>query len=319
MIAEPVVSIIIVSFNVKDLLRECLKSLRHESIPFEVFVVDNASQDGTLTMLKTEFGDWSALIIIANDENFGFAKANNQAIPRCLGKYILFLNPDTIVKPGAITALANYLDTHPDVGVVGPRVTYEDGSLQLSCGTRPTLLGTIFDSFQLYKLSPRIFGRNRYGEWDHHSQQRDVGWVSGACLMIRKDLAVLLGGFDENFFFTAEDVDLCYRVLQKGYRVVYYPNAEIIHLEAQSSHKVRPMILLKAYQSKLYFYRKHRGKSSAIVLRGIFSLSSLAKAAFAGVACLIKPKEYCSIFRAHFGAMFKVWTLPIPKPPAGSS
>lgn len=314
---KPVVSIIIVSFNVKNLLRDCLNSLHQVTVPFEVFVVDNASKDDTLAMLKTEFQSWSALTVIANNENKGFAGANNQAIPKCSGKYILFLNPDTIVKPRAISALTNYLDTHPDVGVVGPRITYGDGSLQFSCGTKPTLLGTIFDSFKLYKLSPRIFGRNRYREWDYN-QIRDVGWVSGACLMIRKDLAVSLGGFDENFFFYNEDVDLCIRAHNRGYRAVYYPNAMIIHLKGQSSRKVRAMILLKGYQSKLYFYRKHRGQFSVAILKGVFSLSSFAKAVFACIAALINSQEYCPIFRAHFIAVFKVWVLSVPKPPAGS-
>jgi len=310
---NPIVSVIIVSFNVKELLRQCLNSLRKEQTLMEIFVVDNASQDGTIEMLKSEFSDWRALNIITNEVNIGFSRANNQAISKCSGRYILFLNPDTIILPGAITALVEYLETHIDVGIVGPRLIYSDGSLQLSCGTRPYLLGTIFDSFMLYKLSPRLFGRNRYMEWEHN-EERDVGWVSGACLMIRKELALSLKGFDENFFFTGEDVDLCLRVWQRGYRVVYYPKVAIIHLEGQSSRKNRTQIILKAYQSKLYFYRKYKGKLTVIFLRGVFFLSSLVKTIFACIIGSVKPDPYCSIFRAHLNAIFKIWVLNIPQP-----
>jgi GT2 family glycosyltransferase len=314
--SKPVISVIVVSFNTKDVLRECLNSLRKVTIPLEIFIVDNTSQDGTLEMLKGEFAGWSALSIIYNDKNVGFTRASNQPISACAGRYILFLNPDTIIRPGGIATMAAYLDSHEDVGVVGPKLVYEDSSLQASCGPVWSLLHTILWHMLPYKFAEFVFVRCRYEAWARQGP-RDVGWVLGACLMIRRILALELGGFDENFFLSAQDAaDLCIRVLQKGYRIVYYPNVEIIHLGGMSykdtNADARALALLRVYQGHLYYHKKHHGAISAIILRVMFFLLALAKGMIAGVlASSGRSERYRIVFRTHLAAARRMFTLPI--------
>jgi GT2 family glycosyltransferase len=309
----PKVSIIIVSYNIKGLLEECLNNLlsTDNSFPLEIIVVDNASIDGTIDMLSQKIS--SKVKTILNKDNLGFAKACNQGAKLSLGEQFLFLNPDTIARSEQIQKISEYLDMHPDVGVLGPKILYPDGSLQLTCGQVPRLRWTIFEALRLSRISSKLFGGYRYMSWGHDTT-REVGWVSGACLIIGRELFYNVGGFDENFFLYGEDADLCLRVGWKGFKVVYWPEVCIIHLEGQSSRKVRAKALIMGYGSILYYFRKHHGRIQCATLRAIFIISSVLTVMGALTAALLnRNREYVGIARAHLMAAVQLFSLQIPR------
>lgn len=204
-------SIIILNWNTRDLLEKCLRSLEcpQPAITFEVIVVDNASEDDSRDMVAREFPQFQ---LVFNKKNLGFGAGNNVAIPQSQGRYVLFLNSDTIVMDGALTALVRFGDAHPDIGVIGPKLLNGDGSLQYSCRRFPNLAAGFFRNTPL----GRLFPNNRFAsdylmqDWDH-ATPRDVDWVSGAALMIRREVLDVIGGFDEEYYMYCEDVDLCRR------------------------------------------------------------------------------------------------------------
>jgi GT2 family glycosyltransferase len=307
------VSLIIVSFNVKELLKECLDNLfsKDISFPLEIIVVDNASTDGTVEMLTRDIS--SKVKKIFNKNNFGFARACNQGAKLSSGGQYLFLNPDTIVRPEQIQKLSEYLSMHPDVGILGPRILNKDGSLQLTCGPIPSPRGTMFEALRLSRISSKLFGGYQYMSWAHDTP-RKVGWVSGACLLIGRELFHEEGGFDENFLLYAEDVDLCIRIGRQGFKVLYWPEVCIIHLGAQSSRKVRSQALVMGYQSKLYYLQKHHGRIQCVGLRAIFILSSILTVIAALTAALLnRNNEYIGIARAHLMAAVQLLSLQIPR------
>jgi GT2 family glycosyltransferase len=226
---------------------------------------------------------------------------------------LLFLNPDTIVPPSQIQRLSKFLDMHPDIGILGPKILYPDGSLQLTCGQVPSLKWSAFEALRLPGISPRLFGDYQYILWPH-DVTREVGWVSGACLMIRKELFIILRGFDENFLFYAEDTDICVRAGWQGFKVVYWPEVYIIHFGGQSSKKLRAQSLIMGYCSKLYYFHKHHGGMQCASLRFIFIFSSLLTVIPAFIAALLKQNSECvDIARAHLVAAVKLLWLQIPR------
>ncbi|MGC8781289.1 MAG: glycosyltransferase family 2 protein, partial [Anaerolineae bacterium] len=257
--STPDLSVIIVSWNVRDLLRECLKSVvsdqssiatqpQHDvsQLTIEVIVVDNASTDGSAAMVAAEFPQ---VRLIANAENRGFSGGNNQGIALARGRYILFLNPDTVVLADALRKMAAYLDAHDDVGVVGPQLRYGDGRLQSSCRRFPTLWSALFESTPLAWHWPDNPWARRYRMEDLIStippalpENEDAGievdWLVGAALMTRRTVLEQVGGFDEGYFMYSEELDWCRRVKGAGWRIVYLPAAQIIHYEGKSSEQV---------------------------------------------------------------------------------
>ena len=308
------VSVVIVSFNCKPDLKECLNSLQDQNEDIEVIIVDNNSHDGTREMLENDFKDWSSLKTIYNNFNNGFSNANNQAIPVCEGNYILFLNPDCIVKPDTISTMVSYLDSHPDVGVISPKIVYENKSLQMSFGKFPDLtymaIAYLLPTYKRLRIP--IILRYLNAEWALH-QEKEVDWVSAACMMIPKTLALQLGGFDSNIFVSfADSPELCRRVKGEGFKVIYFPQIEITHKQGKSlTDQIRPQILLYAYQGYLYYFKKYKGFFSTIVVRGIYFLASLEKSIVTGLLSLFKPRQYLAIFKAHLNATLRIWFLPI--------
>lgn len=309
----PEVSVIIVSYNVKNELRDCLASLEAESVSKEIFVVDNDSTDGTSLMLEGDFGHCTSLAVICNDANMGFAKASNQAIPLCSGRYVLLLNPDTIVQKGALRKMADHLREHESVGIVAPRLIREDGSTQVSCDTHWGFLRTLIWRVLPWRLADRLYKRRlkRFeGEGGRH-----VTWVLGAAMMIRASVLKKLRGLDENYFLAADDsADLCQRCLEEGYTVTYYSDAVVVHLGGRSTVDVWSFGLMKAYEGHLYYCRKHYGPAPALLMRVVLFLASLAKAAVTGVAVLVGRKGMRKTFAAHWFASRKVLFMSIPRP-----
>ena len=270
----PKLSIVIVSYFVRQEVEDCLNELKKSDLPLEVFVVDNASTDGTYEMLVEQYGDWPALRSIRSPENVGLARANNIPLDQLSGEYTLILNPDTIPTPKVLRQLATYLDEHPDVGVVGPKSLYADGTPHSSFHTRWTLLH-IF----LWSTVPRSWTSWWYDR-PARLRERDVLFVSGACLLIRTSTFKQIGGYDDAYFLAVEDAaDLCRRAAATGLRVVYYPDAEIIHYGARSSENagVKPFSLLKAREGHLHYARKWYGTGGEALVYSWLQLTSIVK------------------------------------------
>lgn len=254
------VSTIIVNWNTKDILRNCLDSIYTQaanSVEFEVIVVDNASNDDSVQMVEKEFPQ---VLLIQNPENRGFAAANNQGARVSKGRYVLLLNPDTIVLDNAIAKVVSFADMRKDIAVVGCRVLNIDHTLQPTCFMYPSILNMLLSSCYLYKLFPksRFFGRERMSWWDR-SDVREVDVVTGCFLLVRREAMDRVGLLDERFFIYGEETDWCYRFKKAGYKVVYMPFAEIIHLGGESTKQVATRMMLLNKGSKLLFIRKHKG------------------------------------------------------------
>lgn len=258
-------SIVIVSWNVRDLLRRCLASIAPTGISCEIFVVDNASSDGSPGMVEAQF---PAVHLIANDDNCGFTAANNQGLRRCQGRYSLLLNPDTEVVGCALEEMVRYMDQHPGVGALGPQLLYPDGSRQSSRRRFPTFATTLVEStiVQEWWTDNRLLRRYYMSDTDDDAIQA-VDWVVGACLLVRRQVVDQVGGLDEGFFMYSEELDWCRRIKDEGWEVVYYPPARIIHHEGKSSEQVVPARHIHFQSSKVRYVRKHHGPLQAELLR----------------------------------------------------
>lgn len=252
------VSIVIVSWNTCDILGDCLQSIyaNTRDVEFEVIVIDNASSDSSVDMVKSEFPQ---VILLENRENRGFAAANNQGIAVTEGRYVLLLNSDTVVLDGAIDKVVAFADTYPKAGITGCRVLNEDKTLQLSCFMFPSVLNMALWVSYLFKVFPRsrFFGRDRMTWWDG-DDVREVDVLTGCFMLVRREAMEQVGPMDEQFFMYFEETDWCYRFKQAGWKVMFTPNAEIVHLGGASSKKVRTGMVNQWRRSMLLYYKKHK-------------------------------------------------------------
>ena len=253
------VSIVIVNWNARDLVRPCLDSIYRQThgVSFEVIVMDNLSSDGSVEMLRDEFPN---VKLIASDVNRGFAGGNNAGMAVSTGRYLLLLNPDTIVRGDAITHMVRFAEAHPEAGVVGPRVLNSDGTLQRSCFLFPSVLNLFLSTFWLYKLFPKnkFFGRETLS-WCAMETERSVDVVSGCCMLVKREAYTQVGGMDEAYFMYFEETDWCYRMHEAGWKVVYTPSAQITHLGGACTERVKAEMMAQHAASLLLFFRKHRG------------------------------------------------------------
>jgi hypothetical protein len=258
-------SIVIVSWNVRDLLRQCLDSLAAQQSPaVEVIVVDNGSTDGSVEMARAEF---PAVALIANADNRGFPAANNQGIRAANGRYVLLLNPDTQVAADALAALVVFADAHPDVGVVGPQLLNPDGSVQSSRRRFPTLATALFESTWLQPYAPRRLLDHYYVRDRPDDLQQGVDWVDGAALMARRTAIDQVGLLDEGFFMYSEELDWCRRFRAAGWRVTYEPAARIVHHRGKSSEQAVAARHIHFQTSKVRYFRKYHRPLAAGLLR----------------------------------------------------
>lgn len=269
-------SIIIVNWKVRDLLRECLLSvfknieLGHDR--YEVVVVDNDSGDNSAAMVASEFPE---VTLIANRDNVGFGAANNQAMAYCHGEWILLLNPDTLVPPGAIDRMLKKIQASPRVAVLGCRLENGDGSLQKwTGGAFPTFWNLVTHYFFLDRLLPAAWRpAPLYLDRDLR-EDAQVGWVSGACMLLRRS-AVGEEIFNPHFFMYGEDMELCYRMREAGHHVVYTPAASIVHFQGESMKQQQGEIMLSSLKGPRQFYlmahgRKHIHLFDRVTLSGFF-------------------------------------------------
>jgi len=247
-------------------------SNQHPVPGVEIIVVDNASGDGSVEMVRTEF---PGVHLIANVDNRGFPAANNQGIAIAGGRYILILNPDTEVVGETLATMLAFADAHPDVGVVGPQLLNPDGSVQSSRRRFPALLIAFFESTWLQPCAPRRLLERYYVLDRPDDVVQDVDWVTGAALMARREAVEQVGPLDEEFFMYSEELDWCRRFREVGWRVVYLPAAQIVHHEGKSSEQVVPARHIHFQTSKVHYFYKYQGPLIAEALR-LFLLGNYA-------------------------------------------
>jgi hypothetical protein len=299
-------SIIIVSWNTRDLLEACLASVfaHPPEAAFEVWVVDNDSEDDSVAMARAQFPQ---VKLIENEENVGFAQANNQAMAQCQGEYVLLLNPDTEVKPGALTALTAFLDENPAAGAAGSRLLNPDGTLQPSCHPAPTLSRELWRLFHLDAIRP--YGRYNMHTWDT-SQPREVDVLQGAALALRKNILDEIGYLDADYFMFSEEVDLCWRIQRAGWSLHWVPASRVVHYGGQSTQQVAEKMFLQLYLGKLKYFRKHYGPGAGIVYKMILLLASVARLLATPLAFFQKPAQRERNFLlAHYYQRL-LWALP---------
>jgi N-acetylglucosaminyl-diphospho-decaprenol L-rhamnosyltransferase len=279
---KPTLSIVIVSWNVWDLLRACLHAIESNSTPtddlhlrqfgpgqdrvtLEVIVVDNASDDATPDLVPSRF-PW--VRFVAGQENLGFTRGCNRGYAASTGRLVYFLNPDTVPADGSLWQLTAAIQGDESIGVVGPQLRYPDGSRQSSRRHFPTPLTGFFESTWLGRLWPG-------NPWSRHyhlagwpaSFRQDVDWLTGAALLVRREALEEVGPFDENFFMYSEELDLCRRIATAGWRIVYVPEAVVVHYEGRSSGQVVAARHIHFNASKVLYYRKYFGPRWAELLR----------------------------------------------------
>ena len=295
-------SVVIVSWNVRDLLRHCLQSviigaqLGPEEDAFrigdwevEILVVDNASTDGSAEMVRDEFPQ---IHLLANNENRGFTAANNQGLALSRGRYLLLLNPDTEVVGDALTRMLCYAEANKEVGALGPRLLNPDGSTQSSRRRFPTLATALVEStvVQEWWQDNRILRQYYMADTADDAIQR-VDWVVGACLMVRRQAFEQVGGLDEGYFMYSEELDWCRRIKAAGWDIAYLPTAAIIHHEGKSSEQVVPARHIYFQSSKVRYFRKHHGAFQAEALRWFLLLTYAYQVAREALKWLIGHKR----------------------------
>jgi len=282
-------SIVILNWNVRELLDGCLASLRSDHYALEIIVVDNASRDDSVAMVRAKYPQAT---VIANAENRGFTGGNNQGIAASHGRYVLVLNPDTLVLGDALDRMVAYLDDHPDVGALGPQLLNPDRSIQSSRRRFPTLTSAFFESTWLQGLAPKRILTHYYMDDITPDHAHEVDWLNGACTIFRREVFDRVGVYDaQNFFMYSEELDLCRRVKEAGWKIVYLPEAQVIHYVGQSSDQAVAPRHIYFQTSKVRYFRKWHGSLQANLLRVFLLGSYLWQMGLEGVKGLIGSKR----------------------------
>lgn len=268
----PDLSIVIVSWNVRDLLAACLDSIRANTgqLAIEVIVVESGSSDDSLSMLQTGY-PW--VRVLPQTRNVGFTVGNNIGLAAATGHLLMLLNPDTEIIGNALLQMTAYLNTHPAIGVVGPRTLNSDGTTQSTKRRFPTLLTAVFESTWLQPFAPRHVLDRFYAADISDEATADVDWMQGSALMFRREVYEQIGGLDEHFVMFSEEVDFCKRIKDAGWRAVYLGGARIVHHGGKSTEQAGTRKQIYFQQSKLRYFRKHHGPFFAALLRLFLMLS----------------------------------------------
>jgi GT2 family glycosyltransferase len=244
-------AVVVVTYRSIETIEACLRSVQAEGEPAEVVVVDNASDDGTAALVRERFPE---VTLLENRTNEGFGRAANRGWRETTAPYVVILNPDTELRPGAARALLDFAAAHPRAGLVGPRVLNADGTLQHSCFRFPSLRMVVTGFFGLIPLDSPANGRYRVEEYDH---PHEVEHLLGACLLVRRAAAEQVGLMDERFYMYFEETDLCYRMRAAGWQNWYTPAATVVHRGAHSTSREPERMSAEFYRSQARFYRKH--------------------------------------------------------------
>ena len=288
-------SIVIVSYNVRELLAQCLESVNNQQstvnsknlatddwrLTTEIFVVDNASRDDSAAMVREKFPQVN---LIANAENRGFAAANNQAFVESRGRYVMMLNPDTQVKPGALETLVQFMDAHPRAGACGGRLFYGDGSLQHSAFRFPSLAQIFLDFFPVnWRLTDSRLNGRYPRAWYARGEPFQVDHPLGADFLVRRAVADQVGWLDPEFFIYCEEIDWAIRIKRAGWQIWCVPRAEIVHHEAQSTRQFRDAMFIELWHARNRLFEKHYARAfrfcaRQIVRAGLWNQSRKARA-----------------------------------------
>lgn len=304
-------SICIVNWNSRDVLQHCLKSIYDfsDDIVIEIIVVDNNSSDNSCQMIENNY---SKVVLIKNDKNIGFGKANNIALTKCRGEYILILNPDIIIRQNSLKEMMDFLYSNSSIGCIGCKLLNLDGSIE--------------DSYYTYfptpssELKERLL-INRFIKKDNRNIAFEkkpirVSWIVGACMMFQKEVLILMGGFDEQYFMYSEDADLCFRLIKNDYQIFYLPYIEMLHYKAYSSDRQSKSYFSTVLQkeSRYRFMHKNYGFMKAILYRLICFASGLVRLcilslllSFSTLFFRVKKKDFMFLFVRYLRVM--LWSL----------
>lgn len=289
------VAVCIVSWNTRDLLRTCLKSLFEHTrgVRFEVIVVDNASCDGSPEMVARDF---PAVRLVCNRENAGFACGCNQAMTLAGGRYFLLFNSDAWIEDDVLSALVSFMDKQPDVGAGGCTLRYPDGRLQPSCGWFPTVTSTLFNG-----LSPRALFHKVARNQEHfpspflpyklHAFENDIDWIVGACIIARRETVRQVGLMDESIFMFGEEWEWCMRIKAHAWRIAYTPIVQVVHVGSGSWTMSDASRVYAILASEYYIFRKHHGALYAWLFKTATFLNALAKALAWNVFLIVRPAK----------------------------
>ncbi|NWF94045.1 MAG: glycosyltransferase family 2 protein [Syntrophaceae bacterium] len=275
-------SVIIVNWNTKEFLLQCLESV-HQSVRekgMEVFVVDNGSTDGSVAAVRERFPE---VKLIENRTNLGFARANNQALRLSKGRYVLLLNPDAKVKPGAIDRLTSFMDAHPEAGAAGGQLLNPDGSKQNSIANFPSLATELLNKSLLRWLFPSKYP----GKEQDYTEPIEVDSVIGACMMVRRDTMEQVGLLDEDYFLFLEETDWCYRMKRAGWRIYHLPQAEVYHFQGKGAEIEKRRARVEYFRSRYHFFKKNRGSLQWLILVVGSVKRLLAELLLTAVGCLL--------------------------------
>jgi hypothetical protein len=286
-------SIIIVNYNTRDLLRNCLRSVysSQSDFQYEVIVVDNCSPDDSVEMVRQEFPQAK---LIASEINGGYAYANNLGLRQAQGQHALLLNPDTVLPPAALQDMMAFMEEHPDAGVAGPKLVLADGSLDLACRRSFPTLDIAF--YRLVGLSKRYPNSPRYNRYNlgylDPDQVAEVDSVVGAFMWIRRDALDQAGLLDERYFMYAEDIDLCYRIkVEHGWKVYYNPAVVVTHYKAQSTRRRFAPMTIEFYRAMWLFHKKHFAQRTFFLLNWATALGLAGLCSLALTVNFLRPPE----------------------------
>lgn len=281
---RPKVSVVVVNWNTKSLLKNCLKSVIFGTkISHEVIVVDNGSTDGSAAMVKKSY---PKVVLVLTHKNLGMGTGNNRGLARARGEYLMVLNTDTVVPRRAIDRLVRWLEGHPKADVVGPQLRYSDGQIQTSGGSFPGLLNTtilflgVDDIPFLGRLLPLYQRGGMYlsgKQKEMFEREHPIGWLMGACMVLRREVYDKVGGFDEKIFMYGEEVEWAYRLHKSGYLIWYTPSVWITHLKGGSSVSGPRGAILGEMRGLLYFFSKHKPAWQLPVLKLVLKIGSLGR------------------------------------------
>jgi GT2 family glycosyltransferase len=264
------VSVVIVSWNVRELLRDCIESVLSGHGPsVEVIVIDNASRDGSAEMVKSDFPE---VDLVVSETNLGFSRANNVGLARARGRYVFFLNPDTLLRGGTLAQMVGALDEDRSFDMVGPRLVFPDGTTQPQCRL-PTMARTLFHALYFHRLpflNQLVDGRA--AESAGLSGVREVEAISGAAMLARREVLHELRGFDDSFLYTCEDIDLCQRLRGRGSQILYLADAEVVHFVGQSSAQASVRAGTMSLLSTEQYFERSRGRFQARAFRLIVQI-----------------------------------------------
>ena len=284
-------SIVIICWNDWKVIENCLRSIAETThrVEYEIIVSDNGSTDGSVEKIKAQF---PTVRLVENRANLGFAKGNNAGIREATGEYVLILNPDTIIHEGSLDRWIDFADKHPAAGAFGCRVHNPDGTYQRSARPFPTISRQLVSSLGL-----RVLGRlnypvvsDNYEGW-RGDTEREVDWQSGCCILFRGDLLRELSGFDERFFYQYEEVDLCRRVWNSGYRIRFTPVVSITHLGGQSVGRFPVRLAIEICRNGYRYFYKHYGRNSVRQYRVVLLTKFRLRRAWYGFVNLVRPSE----------------------------